>query len=524
MAAHTYRTWLWNQVGFATWNAQWYGGHHMAGYSLLYPPLAALVGTRLVGVVAARRRRRAVRRARPAAGAHARQRRARVVAVPRRRDEQRRDRPDAVHARDRARRRRLGVRARGSRIAAAVLALASIWASPVAGVFLCVAARRDRSPARACATSPSGADWRTAVALVGPAIVGGLRDGRCCSPRAARTTSSAPRSGRCCSSALGALAARRPRAPHGAAGPARALPRVLVGAFAIPNAARAERAAAGRRARAGAAGALRARRARRAPRSLSSRVALLYLQWLPAVRAVDEARGDPSTAGGVPRRGARFLRRAARGRASGVEVPLTRNHWEAAYLAEDYPARARLAPPARPQGQPALLRRQPLTPDATCAWLRDERRPLGRAARTRRWTSPPRAERELLLERRCRSSSSLHASRGLADLGGRATPSRPVSGAARADRRRRRTASTSSAPARPGDRAPARHAVLDDHGRRRLLAADARTGWTRVDVRRAGLLRVRARVLARGALRRGPLRERRGTPGVRCGRVRSTPL
>ena len=53
MAAHTYRTWLWHQVGFATWNAQWYGGHHMAGYSLLYPPLAALRGTRLVGVVAA---------------------------------------------------------------------------------------------------------------------------------------------------------------------------------------------------------------------------------------------------------------------------------------------------------------------------------------------------------------------------------------------------------------------------------------------------------------------------------------
>src|ERR687895_1537309 len=52
MAAHTYRTWLWNQVGFATWNAQWYGGHHMAGYSLLYPPLAAIAGTRLVGVVA----------------------------------------------------------------------------------------------------------------------------------------------------------------------------------------------------------------------------------------------------------------------------------------------------------------------------------------------------------------------------------------------------------------------------------------------------------------------------------------
>ena len=111
MAAHTYRTWLWNQVGFATWNAQWYGGHHMAGYSLLYPPLAALVGTRLVGVVAAVVAvglfAMLARRLAP----DARQRGARVVAVPRRRDEQRRDRPDAVHARDRARRRRLGVRA-----------------------------------------------------------------------------------------------------------------------------------------------------------------------------------------------------------------------------------------------------------------------------------------------------------------------------------------------------------------------------------------------------------------------------
>src|SRR4051794_37938987 len=53
MAGHTYRAWLWHQSGFALWNAQWYGGHHVAGYSLLYPPLAAVAGTRLVGVVAA---------------------------------------------------------------------------------------------------------------------------------------------------------------------------------------------------------------------------------------------------------------------------------------------------------------------------------------------------------------------------------------------------------------------------------------------------------------------------------------
>src|SRR5215213_9293441 len=147
MAAHTYRTWLWNQVGFATWNAQWYGGHHMAGYSLLYPPLAALAGTRLVGVVAG------------------------VVAVG----------LFAVLARRMAPTPRAGAVAawlflggvmsnvvigrmpftlgialavgswacaRRSRAAAAVLTpatglahtLASVWASPVAGVFLCVAA------------------------------------------------------------------------------------------------------------------------------------------------------------------------------------------------------------------------------------------------------------------------------------------------------------------------------------------------------------------------------------------------
>ena len=34
------------------WNAQWYGGHHAAGYSLLFPPLAGLVGPRAVGVIA----------------------------------------------------------------------------------------------------------------------------------------------------------------------------------------------------------------------------------------------------------------------------------------------------------------------------------------------------------------------------------------------------------------------------------------------------------------------------------------
>src|SRR5688572_31022478 len=53
MAAHSYRAWLFEHQGFTVWNAQWYGGHHVLGYSLLFAPLAAAVGPAIVGVLAA---------------------------------------------------------------------------------------------------------------------------------------------------------------------------------------------------------------------------------------------------------------------------------------------------------------------------------------------------------------------------------------------------------------------------------------------------------------------------------------
>src|SRR3954466_15055503 len=53
MAAHTYRAWLFQQQGLTVWNAQWYGGHHVLGYSLLFSPLAAAIGPAKVGVLAA---------------------------------------------------------------------------------------------------------------------------------------------------------------------------------------------------------------------------------------------------------------------------------------------------------------------------------------------------------------------------------------------------------------------------------------------------------------------------------------
>src|SRR5215218_2636161 len=151
MAAHTYRTWLWNQVGFATWNAQWYGGHHMAGYSLLYPPLAALAGTRIVGVLAGV----------AAVGLFALLAR-RMAPTP------------------------------GAGALAAWLFLGGVLSNVVigrmpfplgialavgAGVFLCVAAvalLAGARPRAAPAAHREPADWRTALALGGPAVAGGL--------------------------------------------------------------------------------------------------------------------------------------------------------------------------------------------------------------------------------------------------------------------------------------------------------------------------------------------------------------
>jgi hypothetical protein len=51
LAAQLFRTQLFERVGFTVWNAQWFAGHHVPGYSVLFPPAAALVGPRLVGAL-----------------------------------------------------------------------------------------------------------------------------------------------------------------------------------------------------------------------------------------------------------------------------------------------------------------------------------------------------------------------------------------------------------------------------------------------------------------------------------------
>ncbi len=54
LAAQEYRVALARDQGpFTFWDGGWYGGHHTLGYSVLYPPLGALMGARVVGALAA---------------------------------------------------------------------------------------------------------------------------------------------------------------------------------------------------------------------------------------------------------------------------------------------------------------------------------------------------------------------------------------------------------------------------------------------------------------------------------------
>ena len=51
LAGQVYRLWLYERSGFGIYDTHWYGGHDLPGYSLLFGPLAGLVGLRTLAVV-----------------------------------------------------------------------------------------------------------------------------------------------------------------------------------------------------------------------------------------------------------------------------------------------------------------------------------------------------------------------------------------------------------------------------------------------------------------------------------------
>ncbi|WP_238430763.1 hypothetical protein [Frankia nepalensis] len=50
--AQEYRVWLFKHGGARLWDGQWYGGHTLLGYSVLFPPIGALFGAQLLTALA----------------------------------------------------------------------------------------------------------------------------------------------------------------------------------------------------------------------------------------------------------------------------------------------------------------------------------------------------------------------------------------------------------------------------------------------------------------------------------------
>jgi hypothetical protein len=52
LAAQVFRTELFQRAGLAIWNGSWYAGHYLLTYSVIFPPLASVLGPQLVGALA----------------------------------------------------------------------------------------------------------------------------------------------------------------------------------------------------------------------------------------------------------------------------------------------------------------------------------------------------------------------------------------------------------------------------------------------------------------------------------------
>jgi hypothetical protein len=326
MAAHTYRAWLFAHEGLIVWNAQWYGGHHVLGYSLLFAPLAVWPGPEWVGAAAAvaavalfvpLARRAAPDR--PAAAVGATWLFAAGVLA------------NLVIGRMPF---TLGVALAVGAWAAAELpgrswsalaagcALGSVLASPVAGAFLLLAAGARLVAGRS-------AELRRTAVLALPVLVGG-----------AALAALFPEGGndRFVATAFwpmliisaAAVALLTPARPAWRAAGLLYLAVLLV-AFLVPtsfgqNALRFPVLLGP------AALLLAPRRGVPAIAKIVVTVGLVYLAWLPAVRAVGESVDDPSTRASFWTTPRAFLEKAVKP-GERVEVAFTRNHWEAAYLA-----------------------------------------------------------------------------------------------------------------------------------------------------------------------------------------------
>jgi hypothetical protein len=320
LAAQEYRA----DLGLVLWNNGWYAGHHTPGYSVLFPPLAGVLGVRLTGALAAvaaagliavlAHRHWSTRPAAAtaaalwfAAGTTAVLLTGRITFLL----------GLAVGAGA------LVALGGGCRLAAAALAAATTLASPVAGLFVALAAAgwalADRG-ARAAAGAgivlaalaptalmlvlfPQGGSEPFVASAFWPALAGALLIATLL-PAHERTL----RAG----ALLYAVA--------------------LVAAFALQT------PLGGNASRLGALAAgpvlLGALAGRRSPVLLAA-LALPFAYWplYPALRDVERARGDGSIHARYHEPLVEYLRSRPHSGGFRVEIPFTENHWEARHVA-----------------------------------------------------------------------------------------------------------------------------------------------------------------------------------------------
>jgi hypothetical protein len=334
LAAQVFRTELFQRAGLAIWNGSWYGGHYTLTYSVLFPPLAALLGPQVVGMLA-------------------------VVS--------------SSYLFDRLVRDRWGTEARWATLwfaAGVVTLLADGQLTFALGVAFGLAALRclqlGRAPlAIAAATACPLASPVAGAFLAGVVLVGAVEPGRRPNPVAL---------------AAGGLALLLTVAPNLAFPEAGHFPFVFSSYVAIPlwcagalvltqGVRREERqlrrvllgyllvstliwltpnAMGGNAVRLGAlfggpvlAAVLLSRRPRPVPAwffvpLLALAIAgSLYWQLTASVTQIARSVGDPSTASAYFEPPARWLR-AHGGQGARIEVPPTANHWESAYLAQKF--------------------------------------------------------------------------------------------------------------------------------------------------------------------------------------------
>ncbi len=331
LAAQEYRA----ELGLTLWNNGWFAGHHTPGYSVLFPPLAGLLGVRLTGALAAvaaaalfaplaRRHWSTHPRA---GGAAALWFAAGTTAV-------------LLNGRLTF---LLGVAiglgallalARERRAAAAALAAATTLASPVAGLFLalCVTAWALAEPAQHRARAWGWGAVIAAAALAPIAITTVLF------PEGGTHNLVASSFWPALAGSL-ALAALLPAGERALRAGALLYALLLAVAFVIDS------PLGGNATRLGALAAgpvvLGALIGRRSPWLIAAlAVAAAYWPLYPAVRDVVRASGDPSVGVAYYAPLLDFLNARPRVGSFRVEIPYTANHWEARHI------------PARPDGIP----------------------------------------------------------------------------------------------------------------------------------------------------------------------------